>query len=333
MHGSIIDTLTSSPPAGSLIKHFQSARKDEIVDYITNHLAPHQMRIKPGNMVSLSMRSATINDVMICGLSYDRDVFIHPARLGDCYLVHTALSGASWVKKGDRVIKINPSTVHVSSPGQELLFFKEANSQHFTVRLPKELVDNYLQKLIGSKPRTPLEFAGVEHTNPAFALMWKDFILHFFRQIENAGELLANSRLSDQYFDTMIEMLLSNQQHNYSHMLSMGCSTPLPRHVRRATILIEESVDQHIVIGDLAAQVGVSVRCLQNGFREFLGMPPAEYVRQIRLKKLHTALQNAQKNETVSNLMLDVGIYNFGRFASYYKELYGCTPSETLRGH
>jgi lambda repressor-like predicted transcriptional regulator len=42
-----------------------------------------------------------------------------------------------------------------------------------------------------------------------------------------------------------------------------------PRHVRRARDIIHASRDDTISIADLAQRVGVSVRSLQNGFRQF----------------------------------------------------------------
>ncbi len=37
------------------------------------------------------------------------------------------------------------------------------------------------------------------------------------------------------------------------------------------------------------------------------------------------------QSDTVTDLMLIFGISNFGRYAHYYKEIYGCPPSATLR--
>jgi transcriptional regulator GlxA family with amidase domain len=79
--------------------------------------------------------------------------------------------------------------------------------------------------------------------------------------------------------------------------------------------------------------VGVSVRSLQNGFRQFLGVTPLEYVRRHRLEQLHRALMDSQSRANVTELMLECGIANFGRYAQYYRQQYGCLPSETLRRH
>jgi hypothetical protein len=39
----------------------------------------------------------------------------------------------------------------------------------------------------------------------------------------------------------------------------------------------------------------------------------------------------ADANTGVTNLMMNVGIVNFGRYAQYYREQIGVSPSRTLR--
>jgi len=73
------------------------------------------------------------------------------------------------------------------------------------------------------------------------------------------------------------------------------------------------------------------VRSLQNGFKHFLGLTPLEYVRRHRLERLHAALLESDGGANVTELMLECGIVNFGRYAQYYRQQYGCLPSETLR--
>jgi AraC-like DNA-binding protein len=103
---------------------------------------------------------------------------------------------------------------------------------------------------------------------------------------------------------------------------------PRQRHLApprpRAREIIHDSVEETISIAALAAQVGVSVRSLQSGFRHFLGVTPLEYVRRHRLEKLHSALMESDGAASVTELMLECGIVNFGRYAQYYRQQYGC---------
>ncbi|KAJ8139178.1 hypothetical protein OY671_007610, partial [Metschnikowia pulcherrima] len=103
------------------------------------------------------------------------------------------------------------------------------------------------------------------------------------------------------------------------------------RNVRRAREIIHDSVEETISIAASAAQVGVSVRSSQSGFRHFLGVTPSEYVRRHRSEKSHSASMESDGAASVTESMLECGIVNFGRYAQYYRQQYGCSPSETSR--
>jgi len=85
-------------------------------------------------------------------------------------------------------------------------------------------------------------------------------------------------------------------------------------------------------LGDLAATIGVSERALRAKFAEAVGMSPTRYLRQRRLAMAYHALLEANpKMTTVTKIALDYGFSELGRFAVAYRELFGESPSATLR--
>ena len=84
-------------------------------------------------------------------------------------------------------------------------------------------------------------------------------------------------------------------------------------------------------IAEIAGCVGVTPRTLQNGFRQVFNMTPAEYVRDIRIQALHEALLRADPTQSVTEVMQNMGIVNFGRYAHYYRQQVGVVPSVTLK--
>jgi len=101
--------------------------------------------------------------------------------------------------------------------------------------------------------------------------------------------------------------------------------------VKKARDYIEEHLDQPISMATLSELCGVSVRTLQNGFRQFLQQAPVEYIRDRRLALVHESLQRGNAFETVTDILLRHGINSFGHFSSAYRQRYGCLPSDTLR--
>ena len=64
------------------------------------------------------------------------------------------------------------------------------------------------------------------------------------------------------------------------------------------------------------------------------GLAVARALRQecrARVEALHRALLAADETAGVTKLMMNVGIVNFGRYAQYYREQIGVSPSTTLK--
>ncbi|WZB72981.1 AraC family transcriptional regulator [Achromobacter xylosoxidans] len=131
--------------------------------------------------------------------------------------------------------------------------------------------------------------------------------------------------------DYLMSLLLMQLPHNYSDALRADRRQPLPLHVRRARDYIESHLDEAVTLAELAALSGVSTRTLQNGFARFLGQSPIDYIRGLRLARVHAALEQAGPGDNVTDILLRHGVTSFGHFASHYRKRYGCRPSDTLR--
>jgi AraC family ethanolamine operon transcriptional activator len=83
---------------------------------------------------------------------------------------------------------------------------------------------------------------------------------------------------------------------------------------------------------ELARAVGVTSRTLLRGFQETYGMPPKQY---LMLRELHAVRRclraGGAENDTVGDILTRHGIWEFGRFAGRYRQLFRELPSETLR--
>lgn len=107
---------------------------------------------------------------------------------------------------------------------------------------------------------------------------------------------------------------------------------PRPRIVKRVLDRIDEDPSLAWTAGDMAEAAGVSVRRLQEGFREYLGMCPRDYLLDVRLSRIHDDLVAGDPSATsVTDVALRWGITHTGRFAAAYRRKYGSPPSETLR--
>jgi AraC family ethanolamine operon transcriptional activator len=96
--------------------------------------------------------------------------------------------------------------------------------------------------------------------------------------------------------------------------------------------LIEQRNGEVVTVGDLAAAASVSERTLRNAFNEYFGAGPARYLSLRQLHQVKRALEVGDPDEiSVSDVLPRYGVWEFGRFASRYRRMFGVLPSETLR--
>ena len=102
-------------------------------------------------------------------------------------------------------------------------------------------------------------------------------------------------------------------------------------HVSKARDYIEAHLEQTILLSQIAACVGVSVRTLELAFRDLLGVTPTEYIRTRRLNRLRQQLlKEGRVIRTLTDMAMEQGLLHLGRFSRNYKDLFGELPSHTL---
>jgi AraC-like DNA-binding protein len=106
-----------------------------------------------------------------------------------------------------------------------------------------------------------------------------------------------------------------------------------PAQLKRAMCFINGKVDSDIGILEIAEAVHLSPRAVQYLFRRHLSTTPTEYVRRLRLHRAHQdLLAGSSGTSTVSAIATRWGFAHTGRFAVLYRETYGQSPHQTLRG-
>lgn len=100
--------------------------------------------------------------------------------------------------------------------------------------------------------------------------------------------------------------------------------------VRRSMGVIEAATTVPTA-AELARDVGVTSRTLLRTFQEEFGVSPKRY---LMLRELHTVRRSlraaAATDDTVADVLVRHGVWEFGRFAARYRQQFGELPSQTL---
>lgn len=103
------------------------------------------------------------------------------------------------------------------------------------------------------------------------------------------------------------------------------------RYVVKAEEYMRANLDEPVTVAEIAAATGISARSLQLAFREVRSAAPREILAMMRLNLVHEKLKSDKSEAGVTQIALECGVANIGRFARSYHEVYGEKPSTTRR--
>ncbi|MBR0650475.1 helix-turn-helix domain-containing protein [Roseomonas terrae] len=107
-------------------------------------------------------------------------------------------------------------------------------------------------------------------------------------------------------------------------------SIAAPRDVRIALAYLRRALALRMTMPELAQLCGVPERTLHRHFVAFVGRPPLEHLRRMRLSAVRDALLAPDGGATVTRVATGFGFLHLGRFAAEYRQQFGEPPSATL---
>lgn len=105
--------------------------------------------------------------------------------------------------------------------------------------------------------------------------------------------------------------------------------------IRRAIGWIERRPHRDRSVAALTRAVEVHDRTLTRAFHESFGLSPRAYLSLCLLHEVRRSLREADESrgDTVTDVLVRHGVWEFGRFAARYRRHFGESPSATLQQH
>jgi AraC-like DNA-binding protein len=154
-------------------------------------------------------------------------------------------------------------------------------------------------------------------------------LIAFSQQLGDDSSVLRNPLVAEPFAESVVNGFLVATSSAYQKALAAPAR---PAMVRAATDLIEASPHLPWTTAALAAHCHVSVRTLQKGFQQHLGVSPTAYVRGARLRRAREDLRAGDPASTsVTAIAHRWGFTHLSRFAAAYQDAYGELPGRTLR--
>jgi len=140
--------------------------------------------------------------------------------------------------------------------------------------------------------------------------------------------------MSDQVADFWKRSIIDAMAATIVDALPVDTRGPVPSAmhlVRNVEHYLDTAGSRPVHISEICAQFNVSRRSLHRAFDDVLGLGPATFLRHKRLCAIHSALRESNPaTTTIGEIAMQHGFLELGRFAHYYRSLFGEYPSETL---
>lgn len=329
---------THTAPAASALLNtpsrllFASHDLNETRSMVGHVMKAHQLDVVGHSQrLDARMYHLPLGDVTLSRLRYGANVDIRPGPLEDFFLVQMPLAGHARIENGAQHVDSSPELASVLSPDDSTTMRWGADNDQIMVRIERSMLERTLAAQLGRPLTEPLKFQlGFPWRE---CVPWRCLMSYLLDCSAQDPDLSKHKIMATQMVQMVVATLLSTHTHNYSDVPPTRCSAVLPRHVRRVQEYLLAHAHEPVCAEDLANYAGVSLRSLYSGFKEFCGVSPMQYLKDLRLERARADLLGAGDLSNVAGVALRWGFAHLGRFSVDYRARFGETPSQSLRRH
>lgn len=324
------------PPALADNEIFYTENPTEAVRLMAKALAPLSLHVGPEDVegFAATMHGVRLRNVSMLYLDVHVTATVDIPALGQYFGVHMPMNGRALVDHRGHSFESNTIRALVTSPGEALRIQFDHDSPQLLIRIEQRAMAAHLTRLLGRSLTKPLEFDPEFDLATEAAMRWHTVVQLIHSEVFHPGSLIQRGQGIGAIEELVMSTLLQLQPSNYYEEFLQPVQ-PDPRRavVHDAMNYIDDHLAERITMDDLAKAVHMSVRSIQQGFREELNMTPMTYVRERRLERVHEELMDAMPSDgvTVTAVAERWGFNHLGSFAVEYRKRWGEAPSETLR--
>ncbi|MEU0878123.1 AraC family transcriptional regulator [Lentzea sp. NPDC005914] len=296
---------------------------DEARIAIERAYLPHRLTVQdPSAQLDMRLNAVKVGAVTAGYLRYGAPVRLTTVDATNFH-VNIPLTGRCSQRCGSAApVECDLERAAVFTPGRPADLRWEPGCGQLCLMIDRIEVERELERQLDRPLGAAIEFVPAMDLTTLAARTWLE-VLELLERPETHHPFLATHLQN-----MVIAGLLLTQPHNYREQLDAP-ERHVPAAIRKAVELISDAPERPWTPGTLAAEVSVSVRTLQHGFRRSFDLSPTAYLRELRLERVHTDLR---AGGTVTGVAARWGFFHHGRFAAAYRRKFGCLPSDTLPG-
>lgn len=318
---------TNAPPQTF---HNESSLTDNAQDLMSDFMFSHHLSV--ANPVAVQFRHSGIQltELNVSQIQYGTSVTVDLEPMDEYYSISLPITGTQSLTHGDHTTDSDKYHGIIICPNQPVQLTMSGNCRKRLVRICRSALERQLSNLLGTAIEGPVIFEpNIEAEKGKMASWWR-MVKNLEQEQKHDISLFADGPILAHAEEMLIAGLLYGQPHNYTEELTRITTITVPLYVRRAQRYLHEHARQVPIIENIVAASGVSKRTLYEGFKRCYGIPPMQYLRELRMAGVREELRSIKGNDDITTIALRWGFTHLGRFTGEYKKRFNELPSTTL---
>lgn len=316
-------------PAGSSpISRFRTADLDEARECASRTFSRHDVALHGRAALDFRIDLVQAENLSVARMAYGTEATAAGPPMEHCYHLNLPMTGhSSAAQRGRRKAVVGGSAGVVFVPDHAFEVALSADSWQYHVKVPRKALEAHAAKLAGIERTGPIEFDLVVDLRQAShrALVAS---VRFLEEELSLRKGLSGFPLATRELETAVMThLLLTVPNRLDPDLHRRTRRPRNATIREVIDHVSREPGVETTSVDLAAMAGMSLRALQAGFREVVGMSPTACLRAARLDRVRAEIR---AGASVTDAATRWGFFHLGRFAAYYRERFGELPSRTV---
>lgn len=322
----LLDDIFESSP------RIQATEVDEAADVLSRVFLPLTLRSADSEALDMSLQAEELPVLTAGYLHFGTAVHIRGDEV-PAYFIEAPLTGMAINRWADgRLEKTAVGSAAVFTPGMAVDLNWSKDCREICIKITEDQMRRQLERMMDRPVRKRITFARGMDVGAQTASNWFGLVRLLAREAGRADGVLAHRLAVENLQQLLVQGFLLIQPHNYAEALAEDESSASATVVKRAIDAMHAHPENPWSTVDLARSTGVSARALQKAFQRAGQPPPMTYLRRLRLHEAHAELASqCPSTTTVTTVAGRWGFLHLSRFAEQYREMFGESPSETLR--
>ncbi|MBR9867414.1 MAG: AraC family transcriptional regulator [Oceanospirillales bacterium] len=273
----------------------------------------------PRNIVTKSL-----GKIQVCVDVYDQPFDISKSDSPECFQLIIVKQGGVRLWSQGGWLSLGRGDVCLINTAETIKAIVKPDSRVATIRMPVETLEEDAVQL-----GYHLRLSGLVFKRAIFKLEQLGVLKHQIFSLLDAEPGQTPEELKVQYRRFFSCLLLQRFENNCNQFYKITSSENTKIEKIRRWVISEPRREYKPL--DIAAYINVSERSLYHLFKKEFGLSPRVYICQIKLEFIYRELMDLNNAKNITQVALEYGFNNLGRFSKVYRDYFGESPSETCR--